>query len=277
MDIGPNRIGENRDGQSGTSSGTFLSARDIHFRVGNRDILKGIDLVIGPGEIMSLLGANGAGKTTLLRVLLGLAAPARGEVFIDNAPTASLPRREVARSLAYVPQVHMTPFPYSVREVVAMGRLPQKGLLSNPSDRDHDVVQRVLGQIDISHLADRVYSEISGGERQLTLIARALAQQASILILDEPMANLDFGYQALLSKHLRGLADDGHTILMSGHDPQLAYSASTRIGLLIDGHLEQDGKPDDVLTAATMQKLYGVDVESVALACGRRAFFPTGQ
>jgi iron complex transport system ATP-binding protein len=272
LDIGPDRT-DGCDIRRGMPPGARLSARDIHFRVGKRDILKGIDLVIGPGEIMSLLGANGAGKTTLLRVLLGLVRPLRGEVFVDDTPAASLPRREVARSLAYVPQVHMTPFPYTVREVVAMGRLPQKGLLSNPSDHDLGVVRRVLEQLEISHLADRVYSEISGGERQLTLIA----QQASILILDEPMANLDFGYQALLGRHLRGLAGDGHTILMSGHDPQLAYSTSTRIGLLIDGRLVQDGRPEDALTADTLQKLYGVEVESVTLAAGRRAFFPTGQ
>ena len=259
------------------SRGSHLAARDIHFRIGAHNILKGIDLAIGPGEIMSLLGANGAGKTTLLRVLLGLISPARGQVLIDDTATASLPRRDVAQRMAYVPQVHMTPFPYTVREVVAMGRLSRKGLLGNPSDRDHEVVQSVLEQIEISRLADRVYSEISGGERQLTLIARALAQQASILILDEPMANLDFGYQTLLSTHLRKLAQSGHTILMSGHDPQLAFHSSTRIGLLFDGRLELDGKPQDVLTEGTMQRLYGVDVDIVALADGRRAFFPVGQ
>jgi iron complex transport system ATP-binding protein len=242
--------------------------------VQKRDILKGISFTIGPGEIVSLLGANGAGKTTLLRVLLGLATPASGEILINGGMLASLSRREVAKHLAYVPQVHLTPFPYTVHQVVTMGRLPQKGLLSSPSDHDREVVGRVLDQLKIGHLADRIYSEISGGERQLTLIARALAQEASILILDEPMANLDYGYQATLGQHLKKLADAGYAILMSGHDPQFAYHASSRIALLIDGRIEHDGPPSEVLTPAAMRSLYGIEVESITFSGGRMAFFP---
>lgn len=281
MAIEPNRTStsaaSDRETAPDAPSGGLLEARNIHFRVQKRDVLRGINLVLGPGEIVALLGANGVGKTTLLRVLLGLAAPASGEILIDGATLASLSRREIARRLAYVPQVHLTPFPYTVREVVTMGRLPQKGVLSSPSEHDREVVRRVLDQLKIGHLSDRVYSEISGGERQLALIARALAQEAPILILDEPMANLDFGYQAILGRHLRELADRGYTILMSGHDPQFAYHASSRIALLIEGRLEHDGPPPEILTPATMRKLYGIEVESVTLPGGRTAFFPVGQ
>jgi iron complex transport system ATP-binding protein len=177
--------------------------------------------------------------------------------------------------VAYVPQVHMTPFPYTVREVVTMGRLPRKSLLSSPSELDRDVVRGVLEKLKILHLADRVYSEISGGERQLALIARALAQEAPTLILDEPLANLDFGYQVVLAQRLKDLARDGHAILMTGHDPQFAYQASSRVALLVDGRLEQDGPPQQILTSVAIRRLYGIDVECIPLAGGRVAFFLT--
>jgi iron complex transport system ATP-binding protein len=254
-----------------------LEARDLHFGFEKRAILKGVNLVLMPGEVVSLLGANGAGKTTLLRLLLGLVSPAQGEVLIGGGPVASLSRREIATRVAYVPQVHMTPFPYTVREIVTMGRLPRTSLLSSPSEIDHDVVERVLQKLEISHLADRVYSEISGGERQLALIARALAQEAPTLILDEPLANLDFGYQSVVARHLKQLAKDGHSVLMTGHDPQFAYQASSRIALLIDGRLEQEGSPCQVLNVENLRRLYGIDVECVPLTGDRVAFFPRSQ
>jgi len=254
------------------ASGTRLSARAINFSRHQREVLKGIDIEIGPGEIVSLLGANGAGKTTLLRILLGLMAPSSGDVMLDDKPLGTIARRHIAQRLAYVPQVHTTPFPYTVKQVALMGRLPQTSLLASPSRRDFEVVGNVLERLRIAHLADRVYSEISGGERQLTLIARALVQEARIIVLDEPMANLDLGYQGGLCHHLRALAGVGHTILMSGHDPQLAYQISTRIAVLIDGRLEQDGPPSDVMTAETIRRLYGIDIEIVPLPGDRRAF-----
>lgn len=263
-----------REMPSEGSSGGRLEARDLHFRFDQRDILRGASLALGPGEVVSLLGANGAGKTTLLRLLLGLASAARGEVFVGGSPLASLSSRQVATRVAYVPQVHTTPFPYTVCDVVTMGRLPRNGLLSSPSRRDSDVVQRVLEKLDISRLSHRIYSEISGGERQLVLIARALAQEAPTLILDEPFANLDFGYQTVVARQLKDLAKEGHTILMTGHDPQFAFQASSRVALLVDGRIEQDGPPQEVLTSAAIQRLYGIDVECVPFAGGRVAFFP---
>jgi len=251
-----------------------LEARDLHFRIEKRDILKGVSFALGPGEVVSLLGANGAGKTTLLRLLLGLVSPTQGEVFVGGIPLVSLSHRQIATRVAYVPQVHMVPFPYTVREVVTMGRLPRRSLLGSPSQLDHDVIRRVLDKLRISHLADRIYSEISGGERQLALIARALAQEASTLILDEPLANLDFGYQSVLVRHLKQLADDGHSVVMTGHDPQFAYQTSSRVALLINGRLEQEGSPNQVLNAANLRRLYGIDVECIPLSEDRVAIFP---
>lgn len=263
-----------RERQTDVSSAGRVEARDLHFRFDQREILKGVSLVLEPGEVVSLLGANGAGKTTLLRLLLGLASPTQGQVFVGGSPLASLSSRQIATRVAYVPQVHMTPFPFTVRDVVTMGRLPRNGLLSSPSRTDRDMVERVLAKLDISRLADRVYSEISGGERQLALIARALAQEAPTLILDEPFANLDFGYQTIVARHLKDLAKEGHTILMTGHDPQFAFHASSRIALLVDGRVEKAGPPAQVLDSGAMRKLYGIDVECVSFAEGRVAFFP---
>lgn len=260
--------------RSGTPLDGRLEARDLHFRFAQRDILKGVSLVLGPGEVVSLLGANGAGKTTLLRLLLGLASPARGEVYLGEMPLVSLSPRQIATHVAYVPQVHTTPFPYTVREVVTMGRLTRMSLLGSPSELDRDVVRRVLEKLKILHLADRVYSEISGGERQLALIARSLAQEASTLILDEPLASLDFGFQSILARQLKQLADDGYSILMTGHDPQFAYQASSRVALLIEGRLEQEGPPRQVLNFASLRRLYGIDVDCVSLSEDRVAFFP---
>jgi iron complex transport system ATP-binding protein len=138
------------------------------------------------------------------------------------------------------------------------------------------VVAAVLERLAIGHLADRVYTEISGGERQLTLIARALAQEAQILVMDEPMASLDFGYQTALTQHLQTLAAEGRAIILSTHDPQFASEVSGRVALLIEGRIEADGVPHDVLTPAAIRRLYGVEVESVALPRGRMAFFPVG-
>lgn len=251
-----------------------LAARDVYFRFNKRDVLRGVSLAVRPGELVVLLGANGAGKTTLLRLLLGLVRPLRGDVVLGETALSAMSRRRIARSVAYVPQVHAAPFPYTVRQVVAMGRLPQKGMLGSASARDMDVVGQVLDRLRIGHLADRIYSEISGGERQLTLIARALAQEARILVLDEPMANLDFGYQGVVSRHLKDLAAAGHAIVMSGHDPQLAYLSATRIAVLMDGQIALDGPPREVLTAEAMRPLYGIDVDIVDTPGGRRAFFP---
>jgi len=180
----------------------------------------------------------------------------------------------MATHVAYVPQVHMAPFPYTVREVVTMGRLPHGSLLGGPSERDHAIVQSVLEKLEISHLADRVYSEISGGERQLALIARALAQEAPTLVLDEPLANLDFGYQSIVARQLKLLAEDGRSILMTGHDPQFACQASSRVALLIEGRIEQDGSPREVLNSANLRRLYGIEVDCVSLGEERVSFFP---
>ena len=250
-----------------------LAGRDLTFSRGDRRVLDGASLGVASGEIVSLLGANGAGKTTLLRLLMGFLAPQGGDVRLGGESLRGLGRRQVAQKIAYVAQSHLAPFPYRVRDVVMLGRLPHIGLFNRPGQGDEDCVDHLLERLGLSPLAGRPYTEISGGERQLTLLGRALAQGARILVMDEPMSGLDYGHQMRLIGFLRDLAAEGCGILMSTHHPDHAHWVSSRIALLIDGRIEADGAPGDVLTPAAIRWLYGVDTVAVS-ASGRTAFLP---
>lgn len=249
-------------------SAVRLEGRDLHFSYRGRAILEGASLAAGAGELVALLGPNGAGKSTLLRLLLGFLSPSSGQVLVCGEPAASLSGRAFARRIAYVPQIHITPFPYSVREVVLLGRLPSNGLFRAPSRADETVVAEVLQRLSIDHLSERVYTEISGGERQLTLIARALAQGARVLVMDEPMASLDFGYQIRLGEHLRKLTEAGYAVIMSTHDPRFARLSATRVALLSSGRIIADGSPAEMLTSGAIGSLYNIDMSNEALAAG---------
>lgn len=251
-----------------------LDATGLHFRRGQRLVINNVDVRLNAGEIIAVLGENGAGKSTLFRILLGFLQPAAGEVRLEGKPLRSFSRREVARRIAYVPQLHVAPFPYTVREVVLMGLLPATGIMRGPSAAESRTAEAVLEQLRIGHLARRPYTEISGGERQLALIGRALAQQASVLVMDEPMSGLDYGYQVRLSAHFIQLVREGRTILFSTHSPDQAMRISTRIIVLHKGAIVANGAPADVVTPALFQSLYGVAVSTVTDAKGRTAVIP---
>lgn len=252
----------------------FLEASHVRFQYGQRDILSDASLSIAAGEIIALLGCNGAGKSTFLRILLGLLAPHAGSVVLDGKALSAYRPRELATRIAYVPQVHVTPFPYTVRDVVLLGRLPANGILHAPSRYDIELVEDMLSRLDIVHLAGRPYTDISGGERQLTLLARALVQGARILIMDEPMNGLDYGRQIRLLERLQHLAADGYAILMTTHHPEHALLAATRVAVLTHGRIDADGPPSDIVTPATIRKLYGVTVRAFHSSEGHTAFHP---
>jgi iron complex transport system ATP-binding protein len=251
----------------------MLTASDIHFAYRGRQVLKGANLSLDRGELVCLLGANGAGKSTLLRTLLGLLVPHQGEVCIDKQPLTGLARRQLAQWIAYVPQVHTAPFPYTVREVALMGRLPSNGLLRAPAESDHERIEQILEHMGITHLAERPYTEVSGGERQLALIARALAQETRLLVMDEPLTGLDYGHQVRLLARLKQLAADGYGILMTTHDPDQPLDGCDRVALLIDGRISTDGRPDKVLTSSAIEQLYGVPVRLLHGTDGRAIAF----
>lgn len=251
-----------------------LNARHIRHAYHGKTVLHDANLELAPGQVVSLLGANGAGKSTLLRIFLGLLPPQGGEVCLAGRPLGDYPRRELARHLAYVPQVHATPFPYSVRQVVLMGRLPATGMFAAPSRPDQAIAEQAMARLGISHLAERPYTEISGGERQMAMIARALAQGSRLLILDEPATGLDYGNQIALLDLLRGLAADGYGILKTTHHPDHVLASSDRVAVLKDGHIIANGPPEEVMSGALLSELYGVAIAPTRLPDGRLVILP---
>lgn len=212
---------------------SLLAARDLAIGHGGRRIAAGLDFALAEGEVLCLLGPNGGGKTTLLRTLLGLIPPLAGEVLLEGRPIGAWPRRDVAHRLAYVPQAGQGGFAYAAREVVAMGRAARLPLLAVPGARDLALAEAALARLSVGHLAARPVTELSGGERQLVLIARALVQEARALILDEPTASLDFGNQARVLEEVRALAvRDGLAVLMTTHQPDHALLVADRVMLL---------------------------------------------
>ena len=245
-----------------------LEARRLAFGYPGKPVGRGVDLGVGAGEVVCLLGPNGSGKTTLFKTLLGLLPAQGGKVWIDGRPLARLPRAEIARRVAYVPQAHAAHFPYTVLDMVVMGRTAHLGPFAHPGPHDYRAAMAALETLGIADLAAADYTRISGGQRQLGLIARALAQAAPLIVMDEPTASLDFGNQALVLREVRSLAAQGYGIVLSTHDPDHAFACGTDVALLHDGGLAAHGRPEVVLTAARLEAVYGVPVSIERLASG---------
>jgi iron complex transport system ATP-binding protein len=212
------------------------------------------------GEIFCLLGPNGCGKTTLFKTLLGLIPPLAGEVRLNDQNLSDLRRDELAKRLAYVPQSLASPFAFSVEEIVVMGRNAHRSAFAPPSKKDRQISFEALGLMGIAHLAHRQVTTLSGGQRQLVGIARAIAQESSIIIMDEPTASLDFGNQVMVLSEIRKLAARGLGIVMSTHNPDHALSLSSRVALMNHGRIVVSGLANDVLTAERIREVYGVEV-----------------
>jgi iron complex transport system ATP-binding protein len=250
-----------------------LEAQRLAFGYRGHPVGRDVSLSLAAGEVMCLLGPNGSGKTTLFKTLLGLLPAQGGQVLIDGAALAERKRDEVARMVSYVPQAHAAFFPFTVQEVVLMGRTAHLGVFSLPSRRDREAAQAAIERMRLAHLTDAIYTRISGGERQLTLIARALAQDARIVVMDEPTANLDFGNQVRVLERVMGLAREGMGVLLSTHDPDHAFLCADRVVLLRDGGVLGTGTPEAVLTEDALRALYGVTVRITEVddgAAGRR-------
>jgi iron complex transport system ATP-binding protein len=252
-----------------------LAGRDLTIGYSDRVVGRGLDVALDQGEVLALLGPNGGGKTTLLKTLLGILNPLAGEALIDGRSLASYSVRERARRIAYVPQLHVPSFAFTVETVVLMGRSAHGNLFSRPSAHDRTVAGRALEQFGITQLAQRPYTMISGGERQLVLLARALAQEPQFIVLDEPTASLDFGNQGKVMREIRALAASGHGVLFTTHDPNHALRAADRALLLRDGQRLAEGAVSSVLTRGRLEELYGAPVERLTdTASGAAAFLP---
>jgi iron complex transport system ATP-binding protein len=254
----------------------MIAAEGLAIGHGRTAIGRDLTLAVGPGEIVCLLGPNGCGKTTLFRTLLGLIPPLAGRVTLDGRALATMTRARIARALAYVPQAHVPPFPYPVEEVVLMGRTARMHPLAAPSTTDRAAAHAALARLGIGDLAGADYSRLSGGQRQMVMIARALAQEAPVLVMDEPTASLDFGNQARVLARIVDLARaGGHAVILSTHDPDQAFALNARVILMHQGAILAEGPPDQVLTPDRLTHVYGVPVTVERTGSGRAVCAPS--
>jgi iron complex transport system ATP-binding protein len=238
----------------------ILEGSDLVVGYGTRVVGRDLDVALAEGEVLALLGPNGGGKTTLLKTLLGLVPPLGGEVRLAGRPLGALGVRERATLVAYVPQVHAGTFAFTVAEMVLMGRTARSGPFEAPSVRDHQVAAAMLERLGIAHLADRPYTLVSGGERQLAMIARALAQEPRIVVLDEPTASLDFGNQGRVMREIRSLAAAGLGVIFSTHDPNHALRHADRAMLIRNGTCLASGPVRAVLSRQNLETLYRCEI-----------------
>ena len=252
-----------------------LSGHDLTIGYADHVVGRHLDLTLSGGEVLALLGPNGGGKTTLLKTLLGLLAPRAGEVKLGGRSLTGYSVRERARLVAYVPQSHVSTFAFTVEAVVLMGRTAHGNIFSRPTAGDRAIAVRMLERFGVAHLRERPYTMISGGERQLVLLARALAQEPQFVVLDEPTANLDFGNQGKVMREIRQLAASGHGVLFTTHDPNHAMRAADRVYLLRGGECIGEGPASTILGRPQLEALYGGPVEEISdRSDGRIAFLP---
>lgn len=243
-----------------------LETEELAFGYPGRTIGAEVNLSLQTGEVVVLLGPNGCGKTTLFKTLLGLLPPRSGEVRLFGRRLSALGRAEVAREMGYVPQAYAGYFPFTVFDTVLMGRTAHLGPFRSPGRRDREIAWQALEGLGIDSLAEQSYTRVSGGQRQLGLIARALAQQPQVLVMDEPTASLDFGNQIKVLERIRSLADDGLAVVLSTHHPDHAFQCADRVAILHEGRVVQVGSPEAVITADTLRAVYGVAVDVHTLA-----------
>ncbi|HEX6634736.1 MAG TPA: ABC transporter ATP-binding protein [Usitatibacter sp.] len=245
-----------------------LAARGLAYGFRERVVGRGVEIEIPAGEVVCLLGPNGSGKTTLLRTLLGLLPPLAGTVTLDGRPLEAWPARERATRLAYVPQAAESYFDFSVLEMVEMGRTAHRGVFARPGARDLERANDALARLGLTALAERPIHRVSGGERQLALIARALATEATYVIMDEPAANLDFGNQALVLEEIARLRQAGVAVVFSTHHPDHALRIADRVAMIRGGAMMAAGATDDVVNSENLSALYGRAVEVALVASG---------
>jgi iron complex transport system ATP-binding protein len=238
-----------------------LAFEGVGIGFGGTPVLRDVSLEVAAGEIVGLAGSNGAGKTTLFRVASRVLRPDRGTVRLAGDPIAALSRRELARRLAVVPQDVAISFPFRAGEVVLMGRSPHLSGLGFESAHDVEVARRSLEELGIAHLAERSMLELSGGERQLVLLARAFAQDPRVLLLDEPTAHLDLRHRTAVLERVRTFVAGGRSALVVSHDLTLSARSADRMALLEGGSLRACGPPAEVLTVANLRAVFGVDAE----------------
>lgn len=236
----------------------FIEIRNVNFSYGKRRILEDVSLSIPSSEFVAVIGPNGSGKTTLLQCLLGIRRADSGEVFIQGLPIKTLSRKALAQKLAFLPQDTSTEFAFTVREVVAMGRYPYLSRFQTASANDARIIEKALSITDTSHLAHQSITELSGGERQRTFLARSIAQETPLLLLDEPTANLDMSHQVEMLELAKHLVSQNRTVIAAIHDLSLASRYADRVILLYQGRAVSDGPPQAVITERNLEQYFHI-------------------
>lgn len=241
-----------------------LEVKNLVCGFGSRVVVNDFSLVVNSGDIYCLLGPNGVGKSTLFKTIQGFLKPSSGQILIDGKSARSFSRKEFARLIGYVPQVHSPPFPFRVIDIVMMGRTAHIGTFGTPGRHDREIAIKMLERLGIAFLASRVYTETSGGERQMVLIARALAQEPSFLLLDEPTSNLDFGNQARVLQCISDLAKkDGLGIILTTHFPDHVFHVNGNVALMEWNSVFLTGKAEEIITPKNMKDTYGIEVKVI--------------
>lgn len=232
---------------------------------GSGDIVKDVSLFADKGDVLCLVGPNGCGKTTLFRLILGSVPISRGSIMIDGRDISTLSARELANLVAYIPQYHSPVFEYTVAEVVTMGRASHFSAFESPKAVDREAAFEALRRVNALHLANKKYTSLSGGQRQLVLIARAICQASKLIIMDEPSSNLDYANNSRLTDVILSLAECGYCVLISTHNPEHPFTIGSKVLLMKDGRAERFGRPKDVITAQSLYSVYGIDMDVISV------------
>ncbi len=253
---------------------SFYSAKNLHFSYNSTPILKGVDLHIDEGSIVSLLGPNGTGKSTLMKLFLGLLSPKSGEVLLKGKALQSYSIKERALHVSYVPQSTQVAFAFCALDIVVMGRIAFESWFQKPSKTDRDLARAAMERLGILHLEKRTFQTLSGGEKQLVLIARSLAQGAKILVMDEPVSGLDYGNQLRLLETIMKLSKEGYTFLKSTHFPEHALMLGGSTYALKNGGIFACGKSTEVINEELINSLYNTHVYIKKTTCGYPVCIP---
>jgi iron complex transport system ATP-binding protein len=240
----------------------MLEVKNISCGYSAKAVVENVSFTLDKGELLCLLGPNGAGKTTLFRTILGSLERLSGEILLNGEDVRRLNLRHLARKIAYVPQAHTPPFPFRVIDVVTMGRTAHFCVFSSPSTQDVKIAEDALRTMNIEQLRDKSYTEISGGERQLVLVARALAQQAELLVMDEPTSNLDFGNQIRVLEHIRTVARTQQvSVILTTHSPNHALAYASKVAIIGRDKSFAVGSPEEMISELYLRETYRVEAE----------------
>jgi len=243
----------------------MLKVENLIGGYGSREVVNNISFSIEEGDVLCVLGPNGCGKSTLLKLILRFLPKKSGKILLQGLNIDKLDRKSMAHLVSYIPQSDYMPFPYTVIEMVTMGRSSRLGRWETPSKNDIDFAYGSLEKLRITHLADKLYTQISGGERQLVLMARALCQDTKILVMDEPTASLDFSNQQLIMDAIDTAVLEGRSVILTTHSPSQPFTIATKVLLLSKGETVGFGKPLDVLTSESLEDVYGIPMDIVAI------------